>query len=128
MPNPVIPTHFLVMEDGGAQTMARVLANDATNAQQADISSITYKVFDIDNSNTETATGTLTVSDVIFDTLQTDARWSVDTTGYNFRHEVPATAFPTGGNRYQIEYKCTPASGQVFWVVFGPRALAILTS
>ena len=94
---------FAVWEDSGASLMARITGNDATNIQQADVTTIAYTVSslatDADTgvvTGTETATGTLTVSSVVFDTLQTDARWTLDSTGYNFRWDVPASIFATG--------------------------------
>lgn len=125
----LLPVRGQVVEDSGCTCLGRLLLN-GSNATQAGISSITYSVFDL-SSRTPTTPITghdaaaLTVSQVIFDTLQTDGRWSEDSTGYNFRHEVAATAFPTGGHRYRIEYRITPASGQVFVVSFEVDAFKV---
>ena len=54
----------------------------------------------------------------MFDTLQTDSRWSEDDTGYNFRHTVGASVFSEANHHYEIEYVFTPASGEVYAVVF----------
>ncbi len=85
------------------------------NVQQADITSVFRSVYDgetIVGSDTE-----LTVATVVFDTLQTDARWTFDSTGYNFKDDVAATVFPVGDKVYRVEYKFTPASGEVFHYV-----------
>ena len=50
------------------------------------------------------------MSAVVFDTLQTDGRWSLDSTGYNFRHDIGTTTFTTGGE-YVIQYTVTPSGG-----------------
>lgn len=121
--------HGTVFEDGAASFMARVTGPDGDNIVQADITSITFKVYDA--GGTEAATGTLTMATVVFDTLQTDARWNpdIDTTGYNFRDDRVAGTFTAGG-RYTVEYKFTPTSGAdyVFWVTFKVAAMAVLTS
>jgi hypothetical protein len=118
-----------VFEDGSASFMSRVYGPDGSALQQADLTSITFKVYD--SGGTEAATGTLTIADVVFDTLQTDARWNpdIDTTGYNFRDDRIAGTF-AGGGRYTVEYKFTPTSGvnYVFWVKFRVAVMAVLTS
>ncbi len=63
----------------------------------------------------------LTVADVIFNALQTDPLWTVDTTGYNFRHVLDVSAHPAftvAGRRYLVEYQLTPAAGQMIFVRF----------
>jgi hypothetical protein len=117
-----------VFEDSGFSLMARVQGSDAANVQQADISSIAYSVFDLSDTTTATATGTLTVASVVFDSLQTDARWTEDSTGYNFRWDVPASIGATGDKVYRIEIAFTPASGEVFHAVFEARTVGLYRS
>lgn len=105
-------------EDTDAVLMKQVMTNDGTYLQQADLSSITYSVFDKADTSTATAEGTLTIDDVVFDTLQTDSRWGVDSLGYNFAWEAPGTLFPAGGKTYRVECWCTTISGSVFPLVF----------
>lgn len=107
-----------VWEDSGVSLMARVLVGDGTAMQQADISSIAYSVYNEADTTSATSTGTLTVATVVFDALQTDARWTKDATGYNFRWDVPASILATGGATYRFEIAFTPASGEVFHAVF----------
>lgn len=129
MPTKTTPIEGKVWEDGGAFFMARVTGRDAANITQATISSITYKVFDIkDLPGSEKTSGTLTVSDVVFNTLQTDNRWSKDSTGYNFRHEMPASTFADGDRFYQVEYLFTPSTGEKFYLVFKIEAKETFTS
>lgn len=112
-------------EDSDVTVLGRVVARNGSGAavtdegnllQQADVSSISYKTFDLD-SDTPTAaieSGALTVASVILDAAVTGEIWTQDATGYNFIHDVPASWFPTGGHRYAIEYKFTLSGGAVF--------------
>lgn len=118
----------IVWEDGGATCMARVTGQDAANITKASITSIGYSAFDSEATGAAVDTAALTVASVVFDSLQTDARWTKDAPGYNFRHEVPASALTTGNHTYIIEYMFTPATGEVFWVLFSLRAQAVRTS
>jgi hypothetical protein len=115
-----------INEDSSCEYMARV-QQGGTDITQAGITSISYKVFDTEDGS-ETATGTLTVSNVVYDSLQTDDRWSLDSNGYNFLHEPPASAFPEGGHTYQVEYLVTPASGQQWFEKFRVRTKPVYTS
>ena len=119
-----------VFDNGTGTMLARLIGADGDALVQADISTITYSVFLIDDQDPDNKTAApgylnvpLVVADVIFDTLQTDAIWTVDATGYNFLH-TPDTGpsssggpagegpvFLTAGRRYLVEYTLTPASG-----------------
>jgi len=117
-----------VFKNGSATMLARVVGADAQPIVQADIASATYSVFllDGDDPNGRTAvTGqtdvSLTVADIIFDTLQTDDLWTVDDTGYNFRHVLDvsaAEAFAVAGRACLVEYRLTPVAGQVIVIRF----------
>lgn len=125
-----IPFKGYVVEDGGATFLARVNGNTGVAITQALLSSITVKVFDLDSTTPDTSiySATVSISSCVFDTLQTDAIWTEDTDGYNFKHAMPASAFPTGGHNYRIEYLFTPTSGEVFWVLFEVLAIGVITS
>jgi hypothetical protein len=126
---PVIPiTSTLILEDSSVVVMARVLATDRQFAVQADVSAIALKVADFTTAE-ETHDATLVVADTVFNTLQTDARWTVDSTGYNFRYTVPYTAFPTGDRTYRIEalfVLSDGARGKVPWQVRAERSRTAL--
>lgn len=123
-------TKATIWEDGGATCMARVVGVAGTAITQATVSAIGCKVFDLtgDTPDTAVATPTVVVASSVFDTLQTDARWTKDATGYNFRYTLAASVFTTGGHRYLVEFKFTPSSGEVFWVVFELYAQNVRTS
>lgn len=115
-------------EDSGASPMARVVGNDGANIVQADITSIHRSIYNAATGTEIEADTALTVANVVFDTLQTDSRWGYDTTGYNFRDSVPASKFAAGSQVYQIEYKFTPASGEVWHVPFQHAVTGVMGS
>lgn len=101
----------LVFEGHSAVIMAIVPDLDGDPITQAQVASITYKIKDLE---TETAVTDhddepLTITDVIFDDLQTPAAWTLDDTGFNFRHVIDGTGFPTGQQSYL--YTCTITLG-----------------
>lgn len=125
----VAPYSDTVWEDSTPTLLARIeidRGGDADPVLQADLSSVTYKVFR-KGSETPTSSGTLVIADVIYDTLQTGTIWTVDTTGYNFLTLLPAAAFPDPGS-YTAEVKFTQTGGAVGYLVFNLTALGILGS
>lgn len=109
-------TQAMVWEDSGAFFMADIVGNDAAAITQASITGITCKVFD--SSGTSAGTPTIVVANVVFDSYQTDARWTVNTTGYRFGYAMADTIFTTGGETYTVEFMFDPASGSDFPVVY----------
>lgn len=132
-----------VNEDGSFYVLARVCSLDGSGEevvpgegavlQQADVSAITCKVYDLGTnrnatSGTEvTPAPTVTVSTSVFDALRT-VGWDKDTWGYNFRHDLSASYAPTGGDWYLLEYKFTLVSGGVAWLKVKVQAQSVLTS
>lgn len=120
------------VEDGSATVLGRLAgrtgSGNATGVdgegnwlQEADISTITCKIFDLDSSTPDTATETptVTISSVILDTpVTTNVVWTKDTIGYNFIHTLSSTYFPTGDRRYRVEYEVTLAGGGVFHGIY----------
>ena len=117
-----IDIHGTAFKNGSVTLLGRIVGADGANVLQADINTIQYSVYLLDDQNpdgrtavAEHANVSLTVADVIFNTLQTDPIWTVDTTGYNFRHVLNVSvhqAFTVAGRRYLVEYQLTPAVGQ----------------
>ena len=124
--------HVTWKEDGTATALGRITARNGSGSatgvdgegnwlQQADISTITYKLFDLDGSDPTTATesGSLTISAVVLDTpVTSNAIWTKDTTGYNFLHDISNTYFPAANRRYRMEYTVTLTGGAVFHGVY----------
>lgn len=119
-------------EDGSATCLARVCARDATGAatgvdgegkwiKQADLSTITCKVFDrtagYATPDTAISSPTVTISSAIIDTPVTATTiWDVDSTGYNFLFDMAATSFPTGGHKYLVEFAFV-TTGSTKWIL-----------
>ena len=105
--------------------LARIVNASGSYITQASLTAIKYMVRDIDGESSGTLT-TLTVSAVVFDTLQTGGAWDADSVGYNFATTIPASAFawtPTLDERdnqatrhFQVDVRFTPTSGEQ-WVV-----------
>lgn len=91
--------------------MARIETLSGSNITQASLASIAYSVWPQSNPNS-ISSGTLTISAVIFDTLQTNYNW--DTTrypnGYNFRWIVPSTLIPNDDEVYRFKLLFTDTS------------------
>jgi len=121
------PTNTTIYEDTGVTCMSRILGDDAAAITQATTSSIELKTFK-NISTTATSTTALTVANVVFDSYQTDARWSKDSTGYNFRYAVPSSVFDDGDATYRLEFKFTPTSGSDYFVVFQVDTVEVFSS
>jgi hypothetical protein len=115
-------------KNGSITLLARVVGPNAAAVVQADILSIRYTVYLLNDRNPDDrvaveghANASLAVADVVFSTLQTDAIWTVDAIGYNFRHVLDVSAhqaFAIAGRRYLIEHRLAPADGQAMIVRF----------
>jgi hypothetical protein len=111
-----------------ATLLRRVKGWTGQALRQADISSIRYTIKLIDERDEADNTVVsghsavaVSVATSVYDTLQTDDRWTPDATGYNFAHTPDVAqnqAFSEIGRRYLVEYTLTPASGQVIVLQF----------
>jgi hypothetical protein len=126
-------------EDGGATVLGRITARDGSGAatgisgegnwlEPADVATITCKVFDLDSAtpNTAFATPTVTVvTSVVDPPVTSTAIWTLDSTGYNFIHDLAASNFPTGKHRIRVEYEVTLTGGGKFHGAFTGRVKPI---
>lgn len=82
----------------------RLVGADRSPVNPSDVSSIAYTVYQVGlfpgpannyaaTDREQTAAGTFTVNDVMFDVYQSDGRFP-DKRGYNFRATVPGASFP----------------------------------
>jgi len=123
-------------EDAPIALMDRVKSIAGAYVTQASLSTITYRVDEYaSQEDAETTTGgtvitaatSLTISAVIFDTLQTAAPWdsAADSTGYNFRLDLAGTHRPNGGKWHRVEIVITPSSGGAYPLVWIIETLAM---
>jgi len=120
--------HGSVFKNGSVTLLARIVGAGGANVVQADISAIQYTVYLLDDQDPDARSGVsghtdvaLSVAAVLFNSLQTDPRWTVDATGYNFCHVLDVSAhqaFTIAGRRCLVEYRLTPSGGQVIVVRF----------
>lgn len=115
--NTIVEVTDTVVENSPFFVMMRIHGMVGATINQASVSGIIAKIYEISGATPEVATQTenLTVSEVIFDTLQT-AGWTTDATGYNFGHVVPAAWVVKGGAHYDIEYRVTPTAGDPYYL------------
>lgn len=117
-----------VFHEGTITCMSRVYGADNSVVTQATIPTVAYSIFLIDEQDADSLTAvtghaavSLTNTDVIYDTLQTDSGWDKDAIGFNFKH-IPvissSQAFAIAGRKYRVEYTLTPTSGQVIKLRF----------
>lgn len=111
----------------GTVLMARIIGANAALITQASLSAIAFLLRDITAQSSGTQR-TLTIADVVYDSLQTGAGWTEDSSGYNFRYTIPASdiswtpSLDSAGNpiahQFQADVRFTPASGEPFVVPF----------
>ena len=84
--------HGRVRRGRTATLLTRIEGWDGTPITTNEVAGIVYSIYELDPADPDSRTVvtghdevTLTVADVVFDSLQTDARWTEDDTGYNFR-------------------------------------------
>lgn len=128
MPTDAQDVYCVAHKNGTITCMARVVGAAGAAIAPADIASGTYSVYLLDDQDPDSRTAVdghaavaLTILDCVFAALQTDARWTKDATGYNFRHTIPISskhAFATAGRNYLVEYRLVPVLGQVIVLRF----------
>ncbi len=122
-----------VYVNSSADLLARVVDANGDPVLETDIVSIVYTIRERDACSDNAGTVVpghdevpLTASEVIMSELLTDSAWSIDGTGYNFRHAIDTTtneAFMKAGYSYQVRYDLFLVDGQT--VVFRYELKAI---
>jgi len=93
--------------------MFRARNADGSLIEQSSISAILWSARSRRTLSLSPSGTSLTVSAVVFNTLQRDERWTIDGEGYNFRHDIGDEYF-TVPRLYEIIYKFTESGGAVF--------------
>ena len=122
-----------VFNNGSAVLMARVVNSTAQPITRAEVGTVTYSVLEVPGNGIGQPTAvpghdavSLDVVGTVFDTPQDDDAWTIDSTGYNFRHEIDVTsapAFPNPGVCYLVRYEIQPIDGQKIVCRFRLRSL-----
>lgn len=117
-----------VFKGGSVTCLARVVGHNAVAITRTDVAAIEYSVYllEADDPDSRTVVSghdgvALDKMSVIYDSLQTDARWTRDAVGYNYRHAIDVAsnaAFALAGRDYLVEYRLTPTAGQVILIRF----------
>jgi hypothetical protein len=115
-------------KNGSATLMARVVGANGANILGSEVAAIHYSIYLLDDQDPDrrvTVAGhddvALTPGAVVFDSLRTDALWTIDSVGYNFCHILDVSAYPAfsiAGRRYLVEYRIAPNAGQIILVRF----------
>jgi hypothetical protein len=92
-------------------------ADNEVGVVQADVSAITVAVWDADRSVETLASTVVDKTTTVFNTPLTGSLWTEGAPGFNFKHRVPATAFPEPGE-YRVEYLFTLTGNVTYPVVF----------
>lgn len=123
----------------GVTLMARVRGNAGSLITQASFSSISFTVRDLTNGTTIVSGVALTISSVVFNTLQQgDPSWDKDSSinlgkdgsyGYNFKTTIPAVhfsnydvgttqPFDVRPHRFRVDVEMIPVTGEKFRIPF----------
>lgn len=124
-------------EDTPYTVLARVCARQASGSAspvtsegvlitQSDLASITCKVYDA--GGTVIVTTTPSISDVVYNTIQTTGVFSRIPNGGNFLYQIPATAFPTGDTTVTAEFTFTLTTGELVRAVWSIPVLNLIQS
>ncbi len=121
MPYAVI-TSVLIPGNADVVLLGRIRSRTGALITQATVSAIAWTMSDTSDGSAQgvVASGTFTVSAVVFNQLQLDRLWTKDATGYNFRAVIPGTSIPTAnsGHRMQGDVKITMATGEILRGIF----------
>jgi hypothetical protein len=117
----------IVIENTSVVCLARVRASSGSYLTQATTTSLTVKVFNLNDRSQSGATQTPSKTSCVFDTLQTDARWSEDSTGYNLAVPITADYLTDGNIVYQVECKLVTTDSMPFYILWQVQTKDILS-
>ncbi len=121
-----------VFKNSSIILLARIVGEDGLPITTSTLSSIDYTIYELGEANPDTLTAitghtsvSVTIADTVFDQLQSDELWTVDTEGYNFKHVLDVSvdqAFAKAGVQYQVRFELTPTSGQTIVARFNLKS------
>lgn len=128
MPTDAADFYCTAHKHGTATFLARVVGPSGAPVTPDEVFAASYSLYLLDDREPDDRTAVaghdqvaLTVADVLRPALQTDAIWTRDTIGYNFRHTLDVSADPAftiAGRRYLLEFRLAPLAGQVILLRF----------
>ena len=116
MPNLATETITAVIDKGAEVTFrARLLKEDGAALAEADLSSISMKIFDYTDLATAIVIGSgsvtaLTIATSTAGSTFDTSNWSKDDIGYNFSLTYDTASFLSGGHTYRVEIKIVTSS------------------
>ena len=108
----MITTSVEALANTAVYLMADVRWTDGTRITQATTDSVVCRSVDLDDTSTAISQPDITVSTSVFDSLQTDSRWTVNASGYNFGFILPGSAIPSARKTYLVTFDFVPTSGE----------------
>lgn len=109
---PIIPGESIPL-------LCRLKDTSGSYATQSTFSGIVLDIYDVDDpDNLVVPQVTLVVASTVYNTLQTDSRWTVDNTGYNFAYATLSTHTPRPDTQYRLKFTCTQTDGRQLKFVF----------
>lgn len=114
-----------VLQGSGFTLAAYVEGHTAgTPVVQADITSINVSQYLVSAPTVLLDSSALTVSEVVFDVLQTGGIWEdIDDIGYNFKWSVPASWMTGVAGLYRFEFLVDPVTGENFYFACNTNSL-----
>ena len=123
----LIASQIVTWEDSTVILMARIEDIEKALILVSSVATITLQVSATDGTGTPTAPAVVVASQVL-DVLVDDAKWTKDTTGYNFIHTITPADIPDGDKVYRAEFEFTDVGGNVSQIVFEIDAKDLLRS
>ena len=123
--------HQSVFQNGAAVLLARIVDRDRRPVRPGDVAAIAYSLHAINTAGgwrRRVFAGPLAVDSVLFHGLQTGREWSLDTMGYNWRHELCLDDHRRVGDLdrrgvgYELRYKLRLTAGAIVPVRFHLRS------
>jgi hypothetical protein len=111
--------------------LARIVDSVRVIIRPADVRGLRYWIYELDPNRPNLRTVVpghngveLYVEQIVFESLQVGGAWTIDRTGYNFRHEIRAArrrGFPKPGMDYELRYQFVSSHRESFVLRFEIR-------
>lgn len=102
----------VVNEGSACVLLARVIKADNTPIKQSEIDSISFSSAKVGSTGAVVGPTALAKSEVVFDSLQLDSRWTADRVGFNFSYSPSVAAYPEGDADYLLLVTIQPNAGE----------------